>query len=67
MSRERFDGLCEELDGALRREEQSQKILHEQDARILALNTELDMYRTDGTQHEKTIVDAMKVSSKLDG
>ena len=61
VSREKFEGACEELNLALRREEQAQELLNEQTKQIHLLSDKLDEQATAGAEKDKTLSTAAGV------
>nr|XP_039271478.1 coiled-coil domain-containing protein 171-like isoform X1 [Styela clava] len=59
VSRKRFDGVCSELNAALEREQQAQKLLHEQNTKLQELSAKLDEQWTEGTEKENTLSHAV--------
>ena len=61
VARERFDHVCEELNKALRREQEVQELLNEQSQQIQQLGLTLDIQRTEDNEKEYTLSQAVKV------
>ena len=61
VSREKFEGACEKLNLALRREEQAQELLNEQTKEIHLLSDKLDDQSTAGAEKDKTLSTAAGV------
>ena len=56
-----FEGVCHELDAALRREEQAQRLLQEQSLQLQQLNDKLQTHASHGNQTQSTITKAAQV------
>lgn len=61
IPKKRFDGVCVELNAALEREQQAQKLLHEQNDKLQELSAKLDEQWTEGAEKEHTLSQAVEV------
>ena len=58
---DKFESVCEELNNALRREQQAQHLLVEQSRQLEELTLRLDVYTTEGMEKEQTLSEAVHV------
>lgn len=59
---EKFNSVCQELDSALKREQQAQGLLNEQSQQLQGLSRQLDVYASDGAEKDHTLSQAVQVS-----
>lgn len=57
----RFDSVCEELNNALKREQQAQALLHEQTAQMQEMGERLELHANQGEEKDVTLAEAVKV------
>ena len=62
VSAGRFEGVCEELNNALRREQQAQSLLNEQTQQMQEMGARLELHATQGEEKDATLGEAVKVS-----
>ncbi|KAM8960516.1 LOW QUALITY PROTEIN: coiled-coil domain-containing protein 171 [Pelodytes ibericus] len=61
---EKFKTVCEELNNALSREQQSQMLLNEQSSKLLELNYTIELHSADETKKNQTLSEAIKSLSE---
>lgn len=61
VSMARFDNVCEELNNALKREQQAQALLHEQTAQMQEMGERLELHANQGEEKDVTLAEAVKV------
>lgn len=59
----RFENVCEELNNALKREQQAQALLNEQTAQMQEMGARLDLHNAQGEEKDATLDEAIKVST----
>lgn len=57
----RFESVCEELNNALKREQQAQALLHEQTTQMQEIGARLEMHSTQGEEKDATLEQAIRV------
>ena len=57
----RFENVCEELNNALKREQQAQALLHEQTAQMQEMGERLELHANQGEEKDVTLAEAVKV------
>ena len=57
----RFENVCDELDNALKREQQAQALLHEQTAQMQEMGERLELHANQGEEKDVTLAEAVKV------
>ena len=57
----RFENVCEELNNALKREQQAQTLLHEQTAQMQEMGERLELNANQGEEKDVTLAEAVKV------
>lgn len=57
----RFDSVCEELNNALKREQQAQALLHEQTAQMQEMGERLELHANQDEEKDVTLAEAVKV------
>ena len=62
VSAGRFESVCEELNNALRREQQAQSLLNEQTQQMQEMGARLELHATQGEEKDATLGEAVKVS-----
>lgn len=58
----RFENVCEELNNALKREQQAQGLLHEQTAQMQEMGERLELHANQGEEKDVTLAEAVKVA-----
>ena len=61
----RFENVCEELNNALKREQQAQALLHEQTAQMQEMGERLELHANQGEEKDVTLAEAVKVLVRL--
>lgn len=56
----RFENVCDELDNALKREQQAQALLHEQTAQMQEMGERLELHANQGEEKDVTLAEAVK-------
>ena len=56
----RFEHVCEELNNALKREQQAQALLNEQTTQMQEMGARLDLHSTQGEEKDATLGEAIK-------
>lgn len=59
----RFENVCEELNNALKREQQAQALLNEQTAQMQEMGERLELHANQGEEKDGTLAEAVKVLS----
>ena len=59
----RFENVCEELNHALKREQQAQALLNEQTTQMQEMGARLDLHSTQGEERDATLGEAVKVTT----
>ena len=62
----RFENVCEELNNALKREQQAQALLHEQTAQMQEMGERLELHANQGEEKDVTLAEAVKVLVRLE-
>ncbi len=62
VPRERFDGVCHELEGALMREQQAQNLLNEQGQQLEQMGGQLHLQLSEDNKNQHTLGEAVHVS-----
>lgn len=57
----RFENVCEELNNALKREQQAQALLNEQTAQMQEMGERLELHANQGEEKDVTLAEAVKV------
>lgn len=57
----RFENVCEELNNALKREQQAQALLNEQTAQMQEIGERLELHANQGEEKDVTLAEAVKV------
>lgn len=57
----RFENVCEELNNALKREQQAQGLLNEQTAQMQEMGERLELHANQGEEKDVTLAEAVKV------
>ena len=57
----RFENVCEELNNALRREQQAQALLNEQTTQMQEMGERLELHANQGEEKDVTLAEAVKV------
>ncbi|XP_053405701.1 coiled-coil domain-containing protein 171-like isoform X2 [Mercenaria mercenaria] len=57
---EKFESVCNELNNALRREEQAQNLLQEQARQLEELSARMDIFSSEGMEKEQTLSEAIQ-------
>ena len=60
----RFENVCEELNNALKREQQAQALLNEQTAQMQEMGERLELHANQGEEKDVTLAEAVKVLYK---
>ena len=60
----RFENVCEELNNALKREQQAQALLNEQTAQMQEMGERLELHANQGEEKDVTLSEAVKVQYK---
>ena len=60
----RFENVCEELNNALKREQQAQALLNEQTAQMQEMGERLELHANQGEEKDVTLAEAVKVQYK---
>ena len=60
----RFENVCEELNNALKREQQAQALLNEQTAQMQEMGERLELHANQGEEKDVTLAEAVKVLDK---
>lgn len=58
----RFENVCEELNNALKREQQAQGLLNEQTAQMQEMGERLELHANQGEEKDVTLAEAVKVA-----
>ena len=61
----RFENVCEELNNALRREQQAQALLNEQTTQMQEMGERLELHANQGEEKDVTLAEAVKVQTFL--
>ena len=61
----RFENVCEELNNALRREQQAQALLNEQTTQMQEMGERLELHANQGEEKDVTLAEAVKVQTSL--
>ena len=56
----RFEHVCEELNNALKREQQAQALLNEQTTQMQEMGARLNLHSTQGEEKDATLGEAIK-------
>ena len=59
----RFENVCEELNNALRREQQAQALLNEQTTQMQEMGERLELHANQGEEKDVTLAEAVKVQN----
>ena len=62
VPRERFDGLCRELEETLKREQQAQDLLNTQTRQLEEIEQQLNAQLTEENKNQHTMGEAVQVS-----
>ena len=60
----RFENVCEELNNALKREQQAQALLNEQTTQMQEMGERLELHANQGEEKDVTLAEAVKVLNK---
>ena len=61
----RFENVCEELNNALRREQQAQALLNEQTTQMQEMGERLELHANQGEEKDVTLAEAVKGQTSL--
>ena len=62
VPRERFDGVCQELQSALKREQHAQDLLSEQEQQLEQMGSQLHAQLSEDNKNQHTLGEAVHVS-----
>ena len=62
----RFENVCEELNNALKREQQAQALLNEQTTQMQEMGERLELHANQGEEKDVTLAEAVKVLNLVD-